>query len=475
LRSHRILFLILLLATALRIWSLGTESLWLDEVLTARHIGTSYIQIIQDFRGNSQTVIYYLCEKAWCMVFGQTEVALRFPSVIYGVLTIWAIFLLAAQLFSRSAALWTAFLLAINPFAIYYSQEARPYSLFLLAAVFSLYFLLRFQQQPNKGTAWGYVISTNVALYAHPLGPLLMLVHGTTVLLFCEKTEWRYLRKTLGLMVMAFVLYIPQLILMWTAIIDKIRGKGGASWIPEPILWDLVETFRQYFMNPYLAVFAFALLIAASIILLRQGGSDRRGFYQCASLFFASIPLLWIISFLLTPLYVHRFTIPALAAVILILGWCFNAIKGWGRIVVLGFYLLLTGHALFNYFTKTDKDPWRQTAQIVRENVRPGDAIVFSAPFSSAALEYYFPASQDVTVIAPWSVGKISAQLDSAPRVIFVRAYPFSKQEVTDSLYARTARNRIAFPTVHINDLAPQNPWSYWIADISVTRYDREP
>jgi len=256
---------------------------------------------------------------------------------------------------------------------------------------------------------------------------------------------------------------------------DKVKGKGAASWIPVPALRDFVETFRQYFMSPYLAGFAFALLIMTVIIVVRRGRADRRGFYLCAMLFFASVPLLWIVSFMLTPLYVHRFTIPALASVMLILGWGFAAMKRRWRAVVLCAYLLLTVHTLFHYYTMTEKDPWRRTAQIVREIVRPGDAIIFNAPYTQVAFEYYFPVSHDITMIAPWSVGGIPAGLDTARRVVFVRAYPFSKQEVTDSLYARAARGRLTNRTVRINDLAPQNPWSYWIADISVTRYDREP
>jgi mannosyltransferase len=474
-RAYRILLLILLLATVLRLWGLGSESLWLDEALTARHMETSYVQLVHDFLGNTQTILYYLGEKAWCMAFGHTEAALRFPSVIYGVLTVWAIFLLAGQLFSRAAALWTAFLLAINPFAIYYSQEARPYAMFLLAAVFSLFFLLRFLRSPRKGAAWGYVISATIALYAHPLGPLLLLVHGAMIVLFREKAEWRYLRQTMGLMAAVVILYLPQLILMWAAVINTIRGKGAASWIPAPALRDIVETFRQYFMSPYLAGLAFAMLIFAVIVVLRRGRADRRSFYLCAMLFFAFVPLLWIVSILLTPLYVHRFTIPALASVMLILGWGFAAMKWRWRVVALCAYLLLTVHALFYYYTMIDKEPWRHTAQIVREIVQPGDAIILNAPYTQVAFEYYFPVSPYVTMIAPWSVGGIPAGLNTARHVVLVRAYPFTKQAITDSLYARAARGRLINPTVRVNDLSPQNPWSYWIPDIWVTRYDCEP
>jgi uncharacterized membrane protein len=474
-RSSGVLIAILLLAAALRLWGLGTESLWLDEGITAHRTGTSFGQLVRDFRGETQTILYYLEENAWCAVAGRSEAALRFPSVVFGVLTVWAVFLIARQLFTQSAALWAAFLLAINPFAIFYSQEARPYALLLLTAMLSLYFLLAFLRSPGKGTACGYVISATIALYTHPLGPLLLLVHGTMILLFREEADWRQLRRTGGLISAAFILYLPQLAFMWTAVVGKAKGTGSASWIPLPKLIDFAETFRQYFMNPYLAAFAFLILIVTLIIFVRRGRADRRGLFLCFVLGFAFMPLLWIVSYVLTPLYWHRFTIPTLVAVLLVLGWGFAAMKLWWRMAVLLVYLLLTAPALFAYYTKTDKEPWRRTAEFVHEQVRPGDAIVLDASYIQAAFEYYFPTTPGVTVIAPWSVGGIPAVLDTAPHVIFVRAYSFKKPEITDSLYARAARGRRIGPTVRVNDFEPQNPWSYWIMNIFVTRYDREP
>jgi mannosyltransferase len=476
-RSSHILIVILLLAAALRLWGLGTESLWLDEGITAHRTGISFGQLVRDFRGETQTILYYLGENAWCAVAGRSEAALRFPSLVFGVLTVWAVFLFARQVFSPAAALWAAFLLAINPFAIFYSQEARPYALLLLTAVLSLYFLLRFLRSPGKGAAWGYMISAAIALYTHPLGPLLLLVHGALILLFREHAEWRQVRRTLGLIAATFVLYLPQLAFMWTAVVGKAKGTGSASWIPVPVLRDFAETFRQYFMNPYLAYFALALLILALILFVRRGRADNRGLFLCLALGFAFAPLLWIASYVLTPLYVHRFTIPALVALLLILGWVLASLKLRWRMAALLIYLLLTAPALFAYYTKADKEPWRRTAELVREQVRPGDAIVLNASYTRSAFEYYFPAMPGVAVIAPWSLDEIPAALDSARNVIFVRAYATSskRRAVTDSLNFRVARGRRIGPNVRVNDLAPQNPWGYWIADISVTRYDREP
>jgi mannosyltransferase len=473
----RILLLILSLAAALRLWGIGTESLWLDEAITADRAGLSMTELVRNFRAESQTTVYDLGEKLWCTALGHSEAALRLPSAILGVLAVWSIFLLARLLFTAKAALWASFLLAINPFAIYYSQEARYYILLLTASVFSQFFLLNFLRSRGRTGGWGYMISAAMGLYSHPLGPLLLIVHVTMVYMFCDKTagQAKSMRfwKAWRLIAAVFVVYLPQLIFLRGAILSKIKGTSHASWIPLPQTFDFVETIRQYFMSPYLAGFAILLLAIAMIALPRADRTERQGIYLCGIVFLVFVPLLWVASFILTPLYVIRCTIPAVAALLLILGWRLAAMKRPLRIIALGIYLLLTAQALHAYYRMSNKDPWRRTAQIVKELVRPGDVLVLDAPYIRPALQYYYSVPSDVALIAPYSMKGISAALDTSRRIVVVRAYPFKQSTITDSLYARAARGRRASPAVRVNDFAPQNPWAYWIADIGVTRYER--
>ena len=143
LNPTRYIFAILILAAALRLYGLADESLWLDEGYTARRATDSFAQLMAEFRYETETPLYYIMEKVWCSVFGTSEFSLRFLSVIFGIAATFGIFLLAKEIFSINVGLLSALLLAINPFAIHYSQEARPYALLLFAAVFSFYFLFR--------------------------------------------------------------------------------------------------------------------------------------------------------------------------------------------------------------------------------------------------------------------------------------------------------------------------------------------
>jgi mannosyltransferase len=128
---------ILVIAFLLRIASLN-QSLWLDEAIGAIAVKDySYTGIVTDFiKGDTHPPLYYLVLKFWTSIFGYSEVAMRMLSVIFGVATVWVIYLIARfknedlrfkkkEMFPILAAL----LFVVAPLHIYYSQEVRMYAM----------------------------------------------------------------------------------------------------------------------------------------------------------------------------------------------------------------------------------------------------------------------------------------------------------------------------------------------------------
>jgi len=74
-------------------------------------------------------------------VAGRVELWLRFPAALWGMLTLAALRPLARRWLSGPAA-WAAWaMMAAAPLAVQYSQELRPYALYLLLSVLSFYHL----------------------------------------------------------------------------------------------------------------------------------------------------------------------------------------------------------------------------------------------------------------------------------------------------------------------------------------------
>jgi len=141
------LLAISVLGLFLRIYHLGKESLWGDEVYSfgvANNANVFGIIKVAALYDNHPPFYYIILHYGGIKLFGTSEFAVRFPSLIFGVLAIPMIYLLGRRLFNEEVGLISALILAISPFNVEYSQEARMYSLLLFLALLSMYFFVRF-------------------------------------------------------------------------------------------------------------------------------------------------------------------------------------------------------------------------------------------------------------------------------------------------------------------------------------------
>ena len=121
---------VMLLATFARLWGLGTQSLWMDEAFSylfgTLPLGMAWETMIVDA---VHPPLYYLLLRPWLALVGESELVLRFPSAVVGVLTVAILYRAERCWLDRRTAGWAPLLLALNPFHIWYSQEARMYAL----------------------------------------------------------------------------------------------------------------------------------------------------------------------------------------------------------------------------------------------------------------------------------------------------------------------------------------------------------
>jgi mannosyltransferase len=164
------LLLIFLLAAGVRFYNLGAKGLWLDEVLqggAARY--HSLGEVIAWTRWDDQMPL--LNGITWLMRgVLPNDALLRTPSAIAGLLTVVGIYLLGRALFGRRAGLIAAVLTAVWPFAIAYSQEARPYALLIMATTFQMYFAYQVVVRRRLSDGLGLALASLINLYSHYMG-----------------------------------------------------------------------------------------------------------------------------------------------------------------------------------------------------------------------------------------------------------------------------------------------------------------
>ncbi len=170
--------LVLLIAAGLRFHMLGHQSLWNDEGNTLRLIERPVGELIAAAAQDIHPPGYYLALKVWYTLTGDSEFALRAFSVLAGLLTVACVYALGRALFAPGVGLIAAALLAINSFAVYYSQEARMYAVLALFAAASMLVFVRWTARPDWRTGIALALINAAGLYTQYTYPAVMLVQG---------------------------------------------------------------------------------------------------------------------------------------------------------------------------------------------------------------------------------------------------------------------------------------------------------
>lgn len=216
-------------AAFLRFFHLGTEELWLDEAISAYLIDKSGWTVLE----NNTPPLYYTLLKLWSFLVGTSEFALRSLSALAGSLFVLATIWLGKEIFNRSVGLWSGLFVAVNPMAIYYSQEARAYALLLLLLALA-YATLWIALAKGSGKHWLlFALVALLALYSHYLSLLALVPTAVLVLLWPEQEQkgrpWLYYGCAI---ILCAVLFLPM-------VAFKFVGAGqvvGVSWL-DAIWW----------------------------------------------------------------------------------------------------------------------------------------------------------------------------------------------------------------------------------------------
>lgn len=190
-RLPGLVLLLLLLALLLRLHRLDAQSLWLDEGSTWNFVQQPWPTLLLDLLNPTAGYpLYHLLLKGWTMLAGDSEWALRFPSALAGALAVVALYGTAREFqaadthpatddpHTRQARLFpllAAILLACSPFAIWYAQEAKVYSLLLLASVLLLWALLRGLRLRTPRAWLVFAAVALVSIFIHRLAALLLI------------------------------------------------------------------------------------------------------------------------------------------------------------------------------------------------------------------------------------------------------------------------------------------------------------
>lgn len=160
-KTKFLLVIILLVASFLRLWKLSgvPVSLFGDELDVGYH-AYSILKTGKDYYGNSwpihfhsiaewRTPLYLYSTVPTVAIFGITPLGVRLPAAIFGILSVWVLYLLAKQISEEKVALLAAAVMAINPWALQYSRAGFEATLVLLLLLLGLHLFLKSLSSPR--------------------------------------------------------------------------------------------------------------------------------------------------------------------------------------------------------------------------------------------------------------------------------------------------------------------------------------
>jgi hypothetical protein len=152
--------------------------------------------------------LYHLLLREWIALLGTSMYAMRFLSLIFGVLCVPLMYVLGCRLADRRVGFLAALLVTTSPYLTWYSQELKMYSLVLALTLLAIYALRR-AVDGGGGWWWGVqIVATSLAFYFHILAALLIPVQILIFLCWWPRDHRTWLGALASLL--CFLLpYIP--------------------------------------------------------------------------------------------------------------------------------------------------------------------------------------------------------------------------------------------------------------------------
>lgn len=425
--------LILVIGFILRLISLN-QSLWLDEAINVLATQKfSLLGMISEYaKADFHPPLFFIILWIWTNFFGIGEVVVRIPSVIFGILTIYIIYLLGRKLHSKTLGLFSALLLAINPLHIYYSQEARMYALTTLAVVLN-FFLLSKLLKRERVNLFALVASNLFILSSDYVAYLTFPAQLIFLLIFKYKKILKNWVIGLNLALLLWVIWLPMFLNQlevgaitsanlptWKFVVGGFDIKSTVLTLVKFIIGRISLADKLIYYLILLPVCSFFLLLIFKGIKFLKGSMS----YLLIIWLIVPIILATIISFII-PIYSYfrmLFTLPAF--VILIAGGILSY-KFKSRYL---YFILVLSIQIFSAFVylfngSYQREDWRAVVNYLK-SVDKNSQVLFESSGTLPPFDYYarnslnakgalkdFPARSSSDLISLEDPSRISAEI----------------------------------------------------------------
>jgi mannosyltransferase len=386
------------LAAVLMSYTLGRQSLWFDETASASVVRRSLRSAVSySVKVEPMTSLYFLGLRTWSVAFGDSEAALRSLSLLAGIALVPVMYVLTRRLFGVRTALVAGLLTAVSTTVVAEAQQARAYALLLLLVALATLCFVRAVEIGTQQTWLLYALVAAVAVYLHVLTLFVIAGHALSLLALPKaKVRWRAVLVAAGCLTLVVIPLAVAIVLH--------GGSGGLSWIKPTTVAAVQNTFEMFAGGTgYLllaAIVASAFAFRAALGAWARSGRGIEAWRYTLPFTWLFVPVIGMLVISTeTPLFVDRYMIGALPALVILTAVGITAMRPWqlaaGFLVAL---VVLNGVVLVNWLgsdtatahTGVPREDWRGAVGYVLAHAVAGDAVAVQPRHLELAWDYYF-------------------------------------------------------------------------------------
>lgn len=363
---------------------------WDDEMFNFNYSQRPWLESFKFWIWETNPPLHLIILKFWFYLFPTTEFFTRLPSIIAGTVSIYALYLLAKEIFNHKVALLSSLLLAVQTYHIFWSATARIYSILMLLSILStLYFYKIFisKAPPNRFSHKQFAAINFLLIFSH-LSSIFLLAGQfiTLIIIKDKKNTWQWIKNNL-------IPFSAGIVWIGTSLYLKSNNDLSNSWFVN-IEHNLVNA-----LNPLINITAGVyptisggglLLLFITIILLTLYKNAKIDNYNLkALLLLSTLPIL--IPYVLGIWHVKFFTgvLPLFSIII-----TYSLLFIFEYRLVAAFAIVSVG--LFSYYNLLQILPltdWTKTKENINIQDSKNSAFIYNAFNLKPQIDRYWQSS----------------------------------------------------------------------------------
>lgn len=369
----------------------GLSSFNFDEIVSVKNTLLDFGHIKHEAEWDNNPPFYYYCLWVWHQVIPVSEFNTRLLSVLFMSFGIGLSFLFAWNYFNRQTALFSAAFLSVSNFLLYYSLEARAYSLVLLLALISSLLFFRYTARPASGILLLLALVNFLLIYSHYIAGLLVLIQYVLIGVYFRPLRWQFF--SLSTLLIAGLVFLRFTKKQFQNIFHF--NQEGSFWLQPATPADLLQALGTLFYDPLMAWLLILLSLVAGIHLLRK--KDAPSHLAQLYCFFAGLLAILFLFAVGTwkSVFLDRYLVFSVPFATMLAVYQAGRFRIYGLVVCVSGLLWLG----WNYrFKKPEVMDYRELVTLLQTLHRPGDHIVIQTRDNLGLFEYYYDREAFMTV-----------------------------------------------------------------------------